>query len=85
MRRVASQEVGEMPKEIITNGAFRRGEPWLEVGWSRGTYVQLGVRAENENDDADGTVRFTDLDRDGINRLIRTLRKARDQAYGTDA
>lgn len=25
------------------------------------------------------------LDRDGINRLIRMLRKARDQAFGTDA
>jgi hypothetical protein len=25
------------------------------------------------------------LDRDGINRLIRTLRKARDAAFGADA
>jgi hypothetical protein len=28
---------------------------------------------------------FVDLDRDGINRLIRALRKARDQAFGADA
>lgn len=28
---------------------------------------------------------WCDLDRHGINRLIRTLRKARDQAYGADA
>ena len=28
---------------------------------------------------------WCDLDRAGINRLIRTLRKARDQAYGADA
>lgn len=28
---------------------------------------------------------FADLDRDGINRLIRLLRKARDAAFGADA
>jgi hypothetical protein len=28
---------------------------------------------------------FADLDRSGINRLIRTLRKARDAAFGADA
>jgi hypothetical protein len=28
---------------------------------------------------------FVQLDRDGCNRLIRTLRRARDQAFGADA
>lgn len=28
---------------------------------------------------------YVQLDREGINRLIRSLRKARDAAYGTDA
>lgn len=28
---------------------------------------------------------FMDLDRNTINQLIKTLRKARDQAYGQDA
>jgi hypothetical protein len=73
-----------MPKEVITNGAYRRGEPWLQVGWSRDTFVQIGVRAENESEHPDA-VRFCDLDREGINKLIRALRKARDQAYGADA
>lgn len=73
-----------MPKEIVTNCEYRCGEPWLEVGWSRNTYVQVGVRTEDENKHPDA-VRFTDLDRDGINKLIRILRKARDQAYGSDA
>lgn len=73
-----------MPKEVITNAAFRKGEPWIEVGWSRNTYVQLGVRSETEDDHPDA-VRFSDLDREGINKLIRALRKARDQAYGADA
>lgn len=38
--------------------------------------------------DMDGWPRpgfWVDLDRDGINRLIRILRKARDAAYGADA
>lgn len=32
-----------------------------------------------------GAPRYIQLDRNGINRLIRTLRKARDAAYGSDA
>lgn len=39
-----------------------------------------------QDDEGDGKYRaiFTDLDRDGINRLIRYLRRARNQAYGAD-
>jgi hypothetical protein len=94
-----------MPKEIITNGAFRRGNPWMQVGWARGQYVQIGVLTEgpearqdtlvpaHQTEDggiikalgAEGESLFCDLDRDGINKLIRSLRKARDQAYGSDA
>lgn len=83
-----------MPKEIITNGAYRRGEPWLQVGWSRGTLVQIGVLTESRQQQSEGGAQidlttgealFCDLDRDGINKMIRALRKARDQAYGSDA
>ncbi len=68
--------------------------PVVEVLWNReGGYVQVVSRAE----DADGgrwagdspDTHFTDgmyidLDRQGINKLIRNLRRARDQAFGRD-
>jgi hypothetical protein len=55
----------------------------MKVTWGRDTYVQTAIVAD---DDPDGMeAQHLSLDRAGINRLIRTLRKARDQAYGTDA
>lgn len=55
----------------------------LKVAWGRDTYVSL---ASVNDDDPDGfEAQHVNLDRAGINRLIRTLRKARDQAYGADA
>lgn len=75
-----------MPKERIT-GTIEYAEGSVlhenraeatEVSWGRGRYVQL---ATVHGDDG----LYVDLDRAGINRLIRSLRKARDQAYGADA
>jgi hypothetical protein len=75
-------EVGAMPKEIITYGEFQQGESWTEVRWNRDdTVVHLGVRKEDEPNDT----RYAYLDRAGVNKLIRVLRRARDQAFGADA
>lgn len=86
-----------MPKEMI-NSKFD-ATTYAQVGWSKESgHVQLGVldpgtrlaiverdaiRLENPEEIEGGW--FIQLDRNGINRLIRTLRKARDQAYGADA
>lgn len=55
-----------------------------EVCWGTNDYVQVAT----VNPDAPlGTVEsglYVDLDRRGINDLIRLLRKARDRAYGRD-
>lgn len=57
----------------------------VHVGWSRNRYVEVGVaQFEIATEKADGGI-YLDLDREGINRLIRTLRKARDAAFGSDA
>jgi len=67
-----------------------------EVRWSRDSeFVQIATRCINISDEtvykdpnkptltaADGW--FVDLDRNAINKLIKDLRKARDQAYGKD-
>lgn len=78
--------VGEIPDSI------RRGkslsDSFVEVGWTRGLCdVQLGSINPEASDDPNDPLRgqFVHLDREGINRLIRSLRKARDQAFGADA
>lgn len=57
------------------------------VGWSKETgHVEIGVNAleiATQHGSYDSGM-FATFDRAGINRLIRTLRKARDDAYGRD-
>jgi hypothetical protein len=74
--------VGAMPKEIITYGEFQQGETWAEVHWNRDdTVVSVCVRKEDDLDPP----RYAYLDRAALNKLIRVLRRARDQAFGADA
>ncbi len=81
-----------MPKENINDlvsGGFR-----VEVSWSPGAYVQVAsVNPDSDltlPGDAPGSPEqpftgwWVTLDREGINRLIRSLRKARDAAFGRD-
>lgn len=83
-----------MPKETIRSRyEYREDEPnelVTEVRWSRDAdYVQLATVVLNRSDgtfvtrEVDGGW-FADLDRHGINNLIRHLRRARDQAFGRD-
>lgn len=69
------------------------GVPIVDVRWNReGGYVQIVTKETDAfggrlSDDegvhfTDGL--FVDLDRQGINKLIRNLRRARDQAFGRD-
>lgn len=56
----------------------------VEVLWGSNDYVQV---ATTNPDVLVGTIEsglYVDLDRRGINDLIRLLRKARDRAYGRD-
>jgi hypothetical protein len=76
-------EVGAMPKETTHCPAYVN----VEVGWTRSlpdlTIVTLNRGRDGvANDSAPGWVAH--LDRDSANRLIRSLRKARDQAFGPD-
>lgn len=81
-----------MPKMNINDecaNGFR-----TEVSWGLGSYVQIATVNENStltlDGDSPGAAEPFDgwrvtLDRDGINRTIRALRKARDAAFGADA
>lgn len=85
-----------MPKELIYNPHILDGVPDHEVvehvavGWTPDRDVQIGVafaRAGVAMDGAEEPIPsvWMDIDRAGINRLIHSLRKARDAAYGKDA
>lgn len=77
-----------MPSEKFHNSETAvEGQPndRIEIGWSReqeydGVYVTSVVELE----DGPPIVNAIPLDRSGLNRMIRTLRKARDQVYGRD-
>lgn len=89
-------EVGVMPKELIYSSEALSGcastaaVEHIAVGWERDKGVQLGVVNGPPVELTINGVRsdpglWMDLDRAQINRLIRSLRKARDAAYGQDA
>ena len=85
-----------MPKEICQFADTNLSDPTsIEVVWGKeSSHVQLhfqrhsfgvvgGQRTEVTNPAID---QYSDmLRRDDINKLIRALRRARDQAYGADA
>ena len=64
--------------------------PHLHVRWHReGEWVQVQLTVEPEHaryllDNTCRDITSEVLDRRAINNLIRTLRRARDAAYGTD-
>jgi hypothetical protein len=89
-----------MPKEITESRFYGQeivdhstGLPvetectYAHVGWTKDlAHVELAVLNRDEPEFPGDTRRgwFVQLDRPGINHLIRSLRKARDQAYGRD-
>ena len=61
----------------------------VDVAWGRDQSVQMATLTRDgfgiktvDPESADGL--WAVLDRDAINRLIKALRRARDQAYGVD-
>lgn len=81
--------------EMSVRGSEEVVHPVCEVRWSReGSHVQVVTRAlerefgfdpsSPETEIPVGYGYFVDLDRQGINALIRNLRRARDQAFGRD-
>lgn len=77
-----------MPKELVygTVNAEPHVGSGVEIGWGRdGQYVQMATGPVPVTGFDSERAHYVQLDRAGVNRLIRALRKARDQAYGRDA
>lgn len=55
-----------MPKEAFVTTSLEEDVPYIDIQWGRGTTV---------------IINGADVEREMINRIIKTLRKARDQAY----
>jgi len=85
-----------MPKEMIPDrytgsddDAVAEGSPTqVRVGWSKETgHVEVATVAPDHmvlEPTPEGNGWFVQMDRAGLNRLIRALRTARDQAFGRD-
>ena len=57
----------------------------LKVGWAKDR-PGIDLAVVNIDGDPDGfEAQYINLDRDGCNRLIRVIRRARDDAFGKDA
>ena len=56
---------------------------WLQVATIRAEPVESSPDAPAHFGHSNGL--YVNLDRNGVNRLIRALRKARDRAFGADA
>lgn len=80
-----------MPREIVKSHAG----PWhVKVGWGGpfGEDLQIGLETDDGQSmqdvlqgDFGSAGLWGHLDRDGANRLIRILRRARDATFGADA
>lgn len=69
---------GELSKPDYTAGRVTWGRDDMHVALSI-------VDFEKDPDGMDEAVKYLNLDRSGCNRLIQTLRRARDSAFGADA
>lgn len=90
---------GEMPKEVVATAdqhdvevAWGRDAGYVQVGTvaaehhSLEEFLEHARAPENDGPGVAAQYRglFGTLDRNGVNHLIRVLRRARDQAFGRD-
>lgn len=74
-----------MPKEKFGGKIGDEETPHAELRWGRESeQVQLSTHPADD-DEVESKAWFVTLNRHDINFLIRSLRKARDQAFGADA
>lgn len=68
---------------LPASDSFSEPRHGLSVGWNKVGWAQIHMFPHEWESTGDWII--VDLDRAAINRLIRSLRKARDAAYGSDA
>lgn len=78
-------EGSDEANKYIGTGEGKWLQRGIHIGWVKGKSVEIGAASFDPSHERPSDGVFMSLDRDGINRLIKSLRKARDQAYGADA
>lgn len=92
---VYDEDLGKTYRDVVEDGPGSAHTEEVEIetnqvslGWSKEQgSVQIATLADEGrvlNDLPEGNGWFVSLDRAGCNRLIRLLRKARDDAFGRD-
>lgn len=79
---------GVMPKEYVKD-SWESMETRVRVSWKRHPAGHVQIATVNDDVPPEPTGEgdegwYVNLDRDGLNQLIRHLRRARDQAFGRD-
>lgn len=72
----------DMPDGTTSEETYLVSDAMMKVTWGRDTYVQAAVVTDKDPDGFEA--QHISLNRYGINQLIKTLRRARDAAYGKD-
>lgn len=67
---------GPLPGPVLQRG--------VHVGWSRDQYVEVGVAEFTPSTEGHTDGMFLSLSRQGVNDLIKALRRGRDAAFGRD-
>ena len=83
---MALNERGEMPKETFypVDPDHDGPDERLEIAWHREVYDTVWATMCITREDGVVVPVAIQLDRSGVNRLIKTLKKARDQTFGAD-
>lgn len=85
---VNSKYYGQEVLDVNTGLSVRVEPTHLHVGWTKDrehvevAVINTDIRSEYPGDTTQGW--FMQLDRDGCNRAIKAIRKARDDAFGRD-
>lgn len=82
---------GDAPEGPPRATMHRMDDDAIKLSWGK-DYSNVSLTVVDRDKDPDGLgsvvdqpdVKTINLDRDGLNRLIRFLRRARDDAYGKD-
>lgn len=78
------QAGSEKAKELEKKGVGKYRQRGVHVGWAKHQYVEIGVTEFNVSNEEYTLGQFVTLDRAGLNRLIKNLKRAGKQVFGED-
>lgn len=71
-------------KALEKKGVGKYRQRGVHVGWAKQQYVEIGVAEFNISNEEPTDGHFVTVDRAGLNRLIKSLKRAGRQVFGED-